>query len=305
MFSTFLPRLVSAFTVIAAMIGAAPSYGINPKTASQNPSTDSSSRQPEDRQQEDHQPKKGQQVSVILEGKPLQDHNLAAISRLIVSGEVESVTVFVSPTYFLNGDQASVAKLTDFLLEHKGQIKVGVHLSAQRTLVENSGVSFRTGPTFWGYPLDVTDCHELCGIEVPLLGYTPKEQNAIIKTAVKTLKMNVGQAIRHSIIEGGFFTKSLAGRLRHNGIAVDHTLAGKTAADYYDIRHFPLYGWLEKSGTLSRINHRASRCVINLVHPEAVGGCYDEQSPRGKLVTHIYHSEAFLLTSGGPLLLSH
>lgn len=240
------------------------------------------------------------ELLVILEGKPLKDHNLEAIGQLVSSGRVQ-LTVFISPTYFLTGDQVSVAKLGDFLLAYKDQIKVGVHLSAQRTLVENSGVSFRAAPTFWGYPLDVMDCHELCGVEVPLIGYSPKEQNAIIKTAVGTLKAHLGQPIRHSIIEGGLFTKSVAARLRHNGIAVDHTLAGKTAADFYDIRHFPLYSWLEKIGTLARVASRATACVIQLSHP--ADGCRLDQPVTA--VRQIYHSEAFLFTRGSSILLSH
>lgn len=252
---------------------------------------------PEEPQPEEPQP---EELLVILEGKPLKDHNLEAIGQLISSGRVQ-LTVFISPTYFLTGDQVSVAKLGDFLLEYKDQIKVGVHLSAQRTLVENSGVSFRAAPTFWGYPLNVMDCHELCGIEVPLIGYSPKEQNAIIKTAVATLKTHIGQPIRHSLIEGGLFTKSVAARLRHNGIAVDHTLAGKTAADFYDIRHFPLYTWLEKIGTLDRVATRAATCVIKLSHP--ADGCRQGQPVTA--VRQIYHSEAFLLTRGASILLSH
>lgn len=281
----------------AAAVGvrtdAAPSRALSPK---QEPAFKPEPNQgPESRQEP-------RELLVILEGKPIKDHNLKAISQLVAT-EALTVTVFISPTYFLSGDEASAAKLSDFLSEHKGTVKVGVHLSGQRILVENSGVSFRAAPTFWGYPLDVMDCHELCGIEVPLLGYTPKEQNAIIKTAVKTLNAHIGQPIRHSIIEGGLFTKSVASRLRHNGIAVDHTLAGKSTKDFYDIRHFPLYSWLDKIGTLARVASPAPSCVIHLAQPSGEDGCRSDQPVTA--VEHLYHSEAFLLTRGASILLSH
>lgn len=300
-------KLGRLLIVATALVGALPALALgvrdNGAAVSSQPQAQSAAEQaPADAQPANDLPAKRRNLLVILEGKALKDHNLKAIGQLLASADYE-VTVFVSPTYFLSGDEATAAKLTDFLLEHKDQIKVGVHLSAQRILVENSGVSFRAAPTFWGYPLDVMDCHELCGIEVPLLGYSPKEQSAIIKTAVGTLKSHIGQPIRHSIIEGGLFTKSLAARLRHSGIAVDHTLAGKTAADFYDFRHFPLYSWLDKTGTLARVAERASTCVIQFAHPQAVDGCrIDQQADQ---VQHLYHSEAFLLTRGTSILLSH
>lgn len=254
-------------------------------------------------------------VNIVLEGKPVRDHNLEALSQLIYGSYGPSeVAVFISPVYFLSGDQSSAAKLMDFIDQHKGQIRVGVHLSGHRTLVENSGVSFRTGPTFWGYALDGNNCHELCGIEVPLLGYTANEQDAIIKTAVKTLAQHLGHPIRDSLVEGGMFTKSLAARLLHSGITTDHTLAGKSPADYYDIRHFPLYSWLGRTGTLNRLarHSRHPRCALTLgtlaakgKSQAAAGGCKVEANASRRVVQHIYHNEAFMLISSGATLLSH
>lgn len=253
-------------------------------------------------------PKAGQppEVNIILEGKPLRDHNLDAL-RSIIASATRPVQVFVSPSYFLSGNEAAAAQLVRFIEEHKSQIAVGVHLSAQRSLVEASGVRFRLGPTFWGYTLDSANCHALCGIEVPLLGYTPNEQNAIIKTAVQSLNENLGQKIRHSLIEGGYFTKSLAGRLLSHGITTDHTLSGKSPEDYYELRHYPLYGWLQKTGTLQRLARRAGypRCVLNLINAHADGGCMLEGHQHHAAV-HVYHGEAFLQSdSGTQLLLSH
>lgn len=253
-------------------------------------------------------------VNIILEGKPVREHNLAALSQLIYGSYGPSdVVVFVSPVYFLSGDQSSAAKVMEFIDQHKGQIRVGVHLSGHRVLVENSGVSFRTGPTFWGYALDGDSCHDLCGIEVPLLSYTANEQNAIIKTAVKTLAKQLGEPIRHSLVEGGMFTKSLAARLLHSGITTDHTLAGKSPADYFEIRHFPLYNWLGRTGTLNRLARHPHhpRCVLALGKTPALAagqtaqGCNIEPKPMSQAVQHLYHSEAFVLITSGATLLSH
>lgn len=126
-------------------------------------------------------------VSVDWEGDDLQPENLQAMKDFRRDYPKIPLQHFLNAAYYTKqqADAARVSKTIRSVLlpgdEH------GLHIHAWRTLVESSGVGFRSGPSFVIDGFSIADCAIDCGQEIALTGYTGAELRKIIRRSVEIL----------------------------------------------------------------------------------------------------------------------
>lgn len=127
-------------------------------------------------------------VSVDWEGRDLKPDNLQAMKDFRRDYPEIPLQHFLNAAYYTK-QQANAAQITESIKsvllpkdEH------GLHIHAWRTLVESSGVKFRTTPSMVREGMMIADCAIDCGQEIVLTGYTNAELRKIIARSVEILK---------------------------------------------------------------------------------------------------------------------
>lgn len=132
-------------------------------------------------------------VSVDWEGRTLETSNLQAIKEFIREFPHLRLLHFLNAAYYTKPD-ANESHITEKIKNvlRKGD-ELGLHIHAWKTLMEQSGVPFREGPTFWGYP--VGDCLYDCGNAVALFAYTKEELRKVVRFSINKLhEQGLGRA---------------------------------------------------------------------------------------------------------------
>lgn len=190
-------------------------------------------------------------VTVDWEGLELSDANLIAMRNFRTRFPQVKLVQFLNAAYFTKIDAdvdntkqriASVLSPGD---EH------GLHIHGWKRLVEASGVSFRSSPTFWGSPLRLEECDYDCGHEVPISAYSTDELRKVVKFSLDTLETNgFGRAV--SFRSGGWMaTESVREAIKAEGMLYEES-AVPVHLLRPQIRFTPVHGWLGElwQGTL-------------------------------------------------------
>ena len=129
-------------------------------------------------------------VSVDWEGEDLQSQNLLAMKNFRQDYPEIPLQHFLNAAYYTKaGARPSVVTAAIRSVLRPGD-EHGLHIHSWKSLVEASGVSFRTGPSFVQGTVDLNDCVVDCGHDVVLNAYTNSELRRIIKFSVSTLQNN-------------------------------------------------------------------------------------------------------------------
>lgn len=126
-------------------------------------------------------------VSVDWEGDDLQPNNLQAMRDFRRDFPEIPLQHFLNAAYYTkhHADSAEVTKSIKSVLLPKDEH--GLHIHAWRRLVEDSGVTFRTSPSFVLEGYTISDCKIDCGQEIALTGYTNAELRKIIAHSIEIL----------------------------------------------------------------------------------------------------------------------
>ncbi|HRH40754.1 MAG TPA: hypothetical protein PKY82_03855 [Pyrinomonadaceae bacterium] len=127
-------------------------------------------------------------VSVDWEGDDLQPNNLQAMREFRRDFPEIPLQHFLNAAYYTK-QQAVAAEVTksikSVLLPKDEQ---GLHIHAWRRLVESSGVTFRSSPSFVLEGYTIADCKIDCGQEIALTGYANAELRKIIAHSIEILQ---------------------------------------------------------------------------------------------------------------------
>ncbi len=125
-------------------------------------------------------------VSVDWEGRDLAEENLQAMQEFRKDFADVPLQHFLNAAYFTKpqADSKFVEQAIRSVIR-KGD-EEALHIHPWKSLVEASGVKFRTEPAFRGY-LDLSKCDPDCGHDVNLASYSEPELRKLIQTSIKIL----------------------------------------------------------------------------------------------------------------------
>jgi hypothetical protein len=182
-------------------------------------------------------------VTLVWEGRDLQDFNLEALRRFRDQFAGIQVVHFVSPAYFTHpGADAARVKQALRSVMRPGD-KLGVEIAAWHSVVERAGVIFRGSPTFWGYEMRAADCKVDCGSDVPLNVYPQAEVARIARASLDILQAQGFGRPAATLTAGWVATPQVLDAYAQNDVRYDFSavapelLARRLAG-------FPLYQWV-------------------------------------------------------------
>ena len=182
-------------------------------------------------------------VTVDWEGRDLRDDNLRAMENLHARFPDVKLVHFLNAAYFTKqGADADATKAQMARVIAPGDER-GLHIHGWKRLFEASGVTFKSGPTFWGTTLGPEECTSDCGHEVPISLYSADELRRVVRFSVDKLDAN-GFGRAKSFRCGGWMAKdSVREAIRAEGIRYEQS-AVPTAFLAPKLAPYPLHGWL-------------------------------------------------------------
>ena len=111
-------------------------------------------------------------VTVDWEGRDLDDRNIAAMKELHRKFPQVKIVHFLNAAYFTKSDSDARAVKEEMMSAIAPGDEKALHIHGWKRLFEAAGVTFNSGPTFWGTQIKQQDCFYDCGHEVPLSNYS-------------------------------------------------------------------------------------------------------------------------------------
>lgn len=185
-------------------------------------------------------------VTVDWEGRDLRDANLDAMKNLHARFPQVKIVHFLNAAYFTkpNADAADTrTKIASVIAPGDER---GLHVHGWKRLFEASGVSFKSGPTFWNTTVRPSECVEDCGHEVPISLYSTDELRKVVRFSKDTLaEQGLGGAQMTSFRCGGWMAKdSVREAIAAEGFKYDES-AVPTDFLAPKLQSYELHDWLE------------------------------------------------------------
>lgn len=178
------------------------------------------------------------------EGRDLSDQNLGAMERFREAFPAVPLTHFLNAAYYTKPGARSVDVTRQILRALRPGDEQGLHLHGWRSLFEAAGVTYRTGPTFWGAGRPPTPCAGDEGHEVEISAYSCAELRKVVAYSMTRLR-EAGLRVGGSFRAGGWVApRNVIEAIRAEGLAVD---ASAVPARWHDeLRGTALLGRLEQ-----------------------------------------------------------
>ncbi len=182
-------------------------------------------------------------VTVDWEGTDLSSTNLAAMEAFRTQFPRVPLVQFLNAAYYTKSGASAAAVTRSIRRAVRSGDELGLHIHGWKRLFEAAGVTFRAEPTFWGSPLDESECLTDCGHEVAISSYTRAELRKVIDYSVATLQRNgLGRAT--SFRAGGWMAgTTVRGALFDSGFTVDHSAVPSSPLSG-ELRGLPLLDWV-------------------------------------------------------------
>jgi hypothetical protein len=182
-------------------------------------------------------------VTVDWEGRDLTDDNLHAMQDLHAKFPQVKVVNFLNAAYYTKAG-AQKADVSSKIASAIGPSdEKGLHIHGWKSLFEASGVTFKSGPTFWGTTLTPQECLLDCGHEVPISEYTTDDLRKVVKFSLDTLEQN-GFGRAKSFRTGGWMAKQSV----RDAVAAEGITAEQSAVPVEFLKgklgDYPVYSWL-------------------------------------------------------------
>lgn len=225
-------------------------------------------------------------VTVDWEGESLQAENIQAMHDFRTQMPSVRMVQFLNAAYFTKpgANAADVkAKIHQAILPTDER---GLHIHGWKRLVEASGVTFRSKPSFWGpqYPVQ-GDCSFDCGHEIAISAYTEPEMENIVRFSIDKLYAN-GLGRAKSFRAGGWMAnENVRQAIAHEGITWDSSAVPSTFLAG-ELHGLPLLDWV---ATMWKGTNATSQ-------PYAIStpaGTLDELPDNGALADYVTADEMF------------
>jgi hypothetical protein len=190
-------------------------------------------------------------ISLIWEGGHIDHENLRAIEAFRQKHPSYGFMHFISPAYF-SKDPVS-ASSAEIKAHIKAKDRIGISMQSWKSLVQKSGVIFRSEPTFWGPTVRPSQCNPDCGHDVSLSSYQAKELDAIFATGLSLLAQQGFTSVQSLFVSGWQASGSVLESAAKHGIRYDFSAVNAEVLAPV-IRDYPLYGWLQQSWQGQQIN---------------------------------------------------
>lgn len=181
-------------------------------------------------------------VSVDWEGSHLKEENLSVMSKFRDQFPEIQIQHFINPAYFsraksLELTNEEIAKKIKSVLRSGDE--QGMHIHAWKELIEDSGVKFKTLPTFHDF-----NNADKEGRKVPLWIYSKKELIKIFEKGINILVQSGFDKPKSFRAGGWMATKEVLEALAANGICIDcSALPGDT--NLLSWNNYNLKSWVE------------------------------------------------------------
>jgi hypothetical protein len=184
-------------------------------------------------------------VTVDWEGRDLDDRNIAAMKELHRKFPQVKIVHFLNAAYFTKRDSDSRAVKDEMNSAIAPGDEKALHIHGWKRLFEAAGVTFNSGPTFWGTQIREQDCFYDCGHEVPLSNYSVGDLRKVIKFSLDKLEeQGFGRA--KSFRCGGWMAKE---NVREAVAAEGLTYEQSSVPTEFlapKLRDYPVYDWLSE-----------------------------------------------------------
>jgi len=152
------------------------------------------------------------------------------------------ITHFISPSYFTS--EKSNLNQTMIRSIYLPGDQIGLAIAPWKSIVKNSGVLFRSSPTFWGESIAQTNCDLDCGGEVPFSVYTDSEVKSIFKTALNIMEKQGFSSLKGMQVAGWMATPEILSAAEDFGIKYDFSMTTPSLLAE-NLRSFPIYSWVD------------------------------------------------------------
>lgn len=184
-------------------------------------------------------------VTVDWEGRDLRDDNIAAMKDLHAKFPQVKVVHFLNAAYFTKSDSDAAAAKAEIASAIAPGDEKALHIHGWKRLFEASGVSFISGPTFWGTTLKPNECFYDCGHEVPLSNYSVEDLRKVVRFSLDTLETQ-GFGRAKSFRCGGWMAKeNVREAIAAEGLTYEESAV---PAEFLapKLRQYPIQGWLSE-----------------------------------------------------------
>jgi hypothetical protein len=184
-------------------------------------------------------------VTVDWEGRDLDDRNIAAMKELHRKFPQVKIVHFLNAAYFTKSDADARAVKEEIASAIAPGDEKALHIHGWKRLFEAAGVTFNSGPTFWGPTIRQQDCFYDCGHEVPLSNYSVSDLRKVIKFSLDKLEeQGFGRA--QSFRCGGWMAKENV----REAVAAEGLKYEESAVPAYflsaKLKDYPVHGWLSE-----------------------------------------------------------
>ncbi len=183
-------------------------------------------------------------VTVDWEGTDLSSANLAAMEAFRTQFPKVPLVQFLNAAYYTKAGASAAAVTRSIRRAVRAGDELGLHIHGWKRLFEAADVTFRAEPTFWGSPLDASECLTDCGHEVAISSYSRAELRKVIDYSIATLQRN-GFGHATSFRAGGWMAgATVRGALLDSGLTVDHSAVPSSPLSG-ELRGLPLLDWVK------------------------------------------------------------
>lgn len=183
-------------------------------------------------------------ATISWHGDHIRPPNLTALQDLRRSYPGTHMLHLVDAAYWTkkNANKAdTTAKIRSLITTGD---EIGMLLQGWRSLTQAAGVKFRVAPTLWGEDVDLKDCENDCGREVPLTEYNAEEVDKIVKFALQQFA-DAGLTRPRTVQLAGWLSSApIQEVLARNQFQTDLSAVPPATLQPL-LKRYPLYTWLK------------------------------------------------------------
>ncbi len=180
-------------------------------------------------------------ISVDWEGRGLHKKNLDAMKGFRSQHPNIPLLHYMNAAYFTkkNSNQDKTAR--NILSALSSNDEIGLHIHGWKSLVEASGVSYRSSPSWSPYTSEICAVPHDCGHGVPITAYNTDEIRKIIRTSVKIMQRQ-GLPVPTMFRAGGWMAgPNVLKALTSEGFKMD---ASQVPRQFLRYQQPTIYQWL-------------------------------------------------------------
>jgi hypothetical protein len=184
--------------------------------------------------------------SIVWEGQEVRPSNINAIKQLRSQFPHLPIYHFLSAGYFARPTVDREALMASIRSVVRADDMVGIHFNGWRSIIERSGVEFKSRTNFWGaVPTDDQCKFNDCGNDIPLNEYSFAEIDRILKTSLDVLDEAGFSSINGMMVGGWLAHETVMAAAAKNGIRFSFSQVWPSLLER-KLKAYPLFGSLQE-----------------------------------------------------------